>query len=92
VTFRSPVVSPPPITQARRTERRSERRARPTAKKKTQTAVKQAVKRRPSVPQVTAAASSAVDSTLLVAGLALVVLVLGDAVFLALSTRFLRVS
>jgi hypothetical protein len=33
-----------------------------------------------------------VDTTLLAGGLALVVLVLGDAIFLALSTRFLRAS
>lgn len=94
VVFRNPVVSPPPAAPAPRTQTRAERRARPVAKKKAQTARvagrKQALKRS-SVPKPPAAASAAVDKTLMIGGLALVVLVLGDAVFLALSTRFLRV-
>jgi hypothetical protein len=88
------VVSPPPAGPAPRTQTRAERRARPVAKKKAQTARvagrKQALQRS-SVPKPPAAASAAVDKTLMIGGLALVVLVLGDAVFLALSTRFLRV-
>jgi hypothetical protein len=44
-----------------------------------------------SLPKTAApAASSSPDSNLLIGGLALVILVLGDTVFLALSTRFLR--
>jgi hypothetical protein len=43
-----------------------------------------------SLPTAAAAGSSSPDSTLLFGGLALVVLVLGDTIFLALSTRFLR--
>jgi hypothetical protein len=51
---------------------------------------KQAVTRSaPRLPAAAAGASSP-DSTLLIGGLALVVLVLGDTIFLALSTRFLR--
>jgi hypothetical protein len=57
------------------------------------TATKQAVKKRTAgLPKAVAAGSSSVDSTLLIGGLALVVLVLGDTIFLALSARFLRPS
>jgi hypothetical protein len=44
------------------------------------------VKRLPAV----SAESSSPDSMLLIGGLALVILVLGDTIFLALSSRFLR--
>jgi hypothetical protein len=40
----------------------------------------------------TAAGSSSPDTTLLIGGLALVLLALGSSVFLALTTRFVRVS
>jgi hypothetical protein len=39
-----------------------------------------------------AAGSSSPDTTLLIGGLALVLLVLGNTVFLALTTRFVRVG
>ena len=45
----------------------------------------------PTLARVVAAKSSPSDSMLLVGGLALVVLVLGDTILLALSTRYLRV-
>jgi hypothetical protein len=47
-------------------------------------------KRVPALPTAVAKSSPA-DSMLLVGGLALVVLVLGDTILLALSTRYLRV-
>jgi hypothetical protein len=56
-----------------------------------QTATRQAVRKRAANLPAAAAGSSSPDSTLLIGGLALVVLVLGDTIFLALSTRFLRV-
>jgi hypothetical protein len=56
-------------------------------------ATKAAVKKRAaSVQRAVASGASTVDTTLLIGGLALVILVLGDAVFLALSTRLLRIS
>jgi hypothetical protein len=48
-------------------------------------------KRAASLPRAARAGSSSPDTRLLIGGLALVVLVLGDTMFLALSTRFLRV-
>jgi Flp pilus assembly pilin Flp len=52
---------------------------------------KSAVKKRAaSVQRAVASGASTVDTTLLIGGVALVILVLGDTVFLALSTRFLR--
>jgi hypothetical protein len=63
-------------------------------KKKTPTrarTAKKAVKKRAvSLPAAAAAGSPSPDSRLMIGGLALVVLVLGDTIFLALSTRFLR--
>jgi hypothetical protein len=48
-------------------------------------------KRAASLPAAPRAGPSSPDTRLLIGGLALVVLVLGDTMFLALSTRFLRV-
>ena len=53
---------------------------------------KRAKQTAPARSVVKATGSSAPDSTLMIGGLALVVLVLGDTIFLALSTRFLRLS
>jgi len=55
-------------------------------------AAKRAATRRVAKLRAAAEGSSSGDSTLLIGGLALVVLVLGDTIFLALSTRYLRVS
>jgi hypothetical protein len=67
---------------------------RPTKKKtavRRRTAKQTARKGAPSVPSATGGSSSP-DSTLLIGGLALVVLVLGDTIFLAVSSRYLRPS
>jgi hypothetical protein len=65
-------------------------------KKKTpnraRTAKKSVKTRAASLPTAAAAGSSSPDSRLMIGGLALVILVLGDTIFLALSTRFLRGS
>jgi Flp pilus assembly pilin Flp len=54
---------------------------------------KAAVKKRAAgVQRAVASGASTVDTTLLIGGVALVLLVLGDTVFLALSTRFLRIT
>jgi hypothetical protein len=86
-----PVVSPPPAP-AQRARARTNQTSR-TKKKKVSTrartakpAASQPVRRLPAA----GARSSSPDSRLLIGGLALVVLVLGDTVFLALSTRVLR--
>jgi hypothetical protein len=72
-----------------RTERTARVKKKAPARKRT---AKKAVSTRTvSLPKTAApAASSSPDSNLLIGGLALVILVLGDTVFLALSTRFLR--
>jgi hypothetical protein len=66
------------------------------AKKKTSTtqtrAARQAARKRVPKVQAAVAGSPSPDSTLLIGGLALVVLVLGDTILLALSSRFLRLS
>ena len=85
-----PPASPPPAP-VRRARRSTKRQSHVTKKEPSRArSAKQAVKKR--VPRLPAAAaeSSSRDSTLLIGGLALVVLVLGDTIFLALSTRFLR--
>jgi hypothetical protein len=58
-----------------------QRIVKPTARKRVQT-----------LPAAAARSSSSPDSTLLFGGLALVVLVLGDTIFLAVSSRYLRAS
>ena len=59
-------------------------------KKKTAPVQKQAVKRPVKRLAAAAAETSSPDSKLLIGGLALVILVLGDTIFLAVSSRFLR--
>jgi hypothetical protein len=85
------VVSPPPAP-VRRTRVRTTQTA-PTKKKKVPLrarGTKQAPTKRVRKLPVADARSSSPDSTLLIGGFALVVLVLGDTIFLALSTRLLR--
>lgn len=97
----APVVPPPPVTQHRVSPppapvRRARARKNQTTRAKKKKAPTRAVRRKePPVRRVRTlpaadAPSSSPDSTLLIGGLALVVLVLGDTIFLALSTRVLR--
>jgi hypothetical protein len=79
-----------------RTRTRTKKKASPAAKKaakkavvRTQTTKKPAKKTVRSIPRVAHRASTS-DSVLLAGGLALVILVLGDTIFLALSSRYLR--
>jgi len=78
-----------------RTRTRTKKKASPAkkaAKKavvRTQTTKKPAKKSVRSIPTVAHRASTS-DSVLLAGGLALVILVLGDTIFLALSSRYLR--
>lgn len=86
----APVLPTPALTQTPASTPPA-RSARARVKnKKTVPARKQAVKR--PVPRFPAASaeSSSPDSMLLIGGLALVILVLGDTLFLAFSSRFLR--
>lgn len=78
-------VSPAPVRVQRRTT--VERKATRTTKSKPATRAKQTL---PALGRPKAADSSAPDTMLLIGGLALVVLVLGDTLFLAVSTRLLR--
>lgn len=87
-----PGPTPPPAPAAR--TRAPIRKAPRTAKKKPvkrAVATKRAVKKRVSALSAAAVKSSPSDSMLLAGGLALVVLVLGDTILLALSRRYLRV-
>jgi hypothetical protein len=91
------VVSPPPASRA-------VARPRPGAQTRKHAKVKKSVETKkakpdpvrpikqtlPAAKRAAEKASSSPNSLLLIGGLALVVLVLGDTVFLSLSTRFLR--
>ena len=76
---------PPPARVQTRTAKEKTARARVSTPKR-------AKQPSPARSVVKATGPSAPDSTLMIGGLALVVLVLGDTIFLALSTRFLRLS
>lgn len=81
-----------PQEPAKRTSARPQRPAKAKKKRVTRVRSAKAAARR-SLPAITPPADpsgSSPDSMLLIGGLALVVLVLGDTVFLTLSTRFLR--
>jgi outer membrane biosynthesis protein TonB len=98
----APVVPPPPVTQHRvispppapvrraRARRNQTTRAKkkkvPTRARGTKQAPTKRVRKLPAAD----GPSASPDSTLLIGGLALVVLVLGDTIFLAFSTRVLR--
>lgn len=84
----SPPPSPAPVQRTR--AQTIERPAKKTAARR-RTAKQTARKGAPSLPSATGGSSSP-DSTLLIGGLALVVLVLGDTIFLAVSSRYLRPS
>jgi hypothetical protein len=88
-----PVVSPPPApapgaARANQTTRTKKKKTKNLATTRARTAKKPASKRVRRLPA--AKSSSSPDPTLLVGGLALVVLVLGDTIFLALSKKVLR--
>jgi hypothetical protein len=80
---------PPPPAPARVQTRRTvkEKAARERVSKP-----KRAKQTSPARSVVKATGASAPDSTLMIGGLALVVLVLGDTIFLALSARLLRLG
>jgi hypothetical protein len=80
-------------TRARTIERPTTTKKKEKAKAaKRRTAKPTARKRVRSLPTATERSSSSPDSTLLIGGLALVVLVLGDTILLAASSRYLRPS
>jgi hypothetical protein len=80
-------VSPAPVQVQRRTK--VERKATRTTKSKPAARAKQTL---PALGRPKGAGSSSPDTMLLIGGLALVVLVLGDTIFLALSARVLRLG
>jgi hypothetical protein len=83
-----PITDPQPAPAQTRTTKASRTVKKPVKRKNaSQPAAK---KRVPALPTVVAKSSPS-DSMLLVGGLALVVLVLGDTILLAMSTRYLRV-
>jgi hypothetical protein len=90
-----PVVSPPPPpaprarARANQTTRTKKKKKKNVATTRARTAKKPASKRVRTLPASNSTSSSP-DSTLLIGGLALVVLVLGDTIFLALSKKVLR--
>jgi hypothetical protein len=88
---RTPVVTPPPAPQSS-SRRQDERR---TTKKPATKPTRRVPPSRPAARRTAAAiasASSSPDTLLLIGGFALVVIILGDTIFLTLTTRYLRQS
>jgi hypothetical protein len=88
---RNPVTTPPPPAQRSRRQQADRR----TTKKPATKTTRRVVPSRPSARRTAAtiaSASSSPDTLLLIGGFALVVIVLGDTIFLTLSTRYLRQS
>jgi hypothetical protein len=92
--YQSPVAPPPPPSTARRGRgrtlppTRAGKREQPAAAQST----RQKANRRVANVSRAAVGSSSPDTTLLVGGLALVLVALGSSVFLALTTRFVRIG
>jgi hypothetical protein len=87
------IVQPlPPAPVAPPAPARAQRRKVVKAKPERSGAVKPARTKKTLPAPAARAADSSVDETLMIGGLALVVLVLGDTIFLAFSARLLRTS
>jgi hypothetical protein len=89
------IAQPPPASPAAppapaRVQTRNKVKAKPVRSRNSKPARAKRALPAPSAAKVTD--SSAPDSTLVIGGLALVVLVLGDTIFLAFSARLLRLS